>query len=82
MTAETSSNGLPMPRIDRTSPVIVGSPNSKEIGGDDENLCDKRKLQRMHYSDGTRLASVMPAVCKELTTMLIARGIYTACKMH
>ncbi len=71
MTADTSSNGLPMPKIERTRPVMVASPNNA-VGAQDERSLNKKKLQRMHYGDSTQLPCLMPAIFQQLTTMLIA----------
>ena len=71
MTADTSSNGLPMPKIERTRPVIVGSPNNA-VGARDDSSFHKQKLERMHYGDKTHLPWLMPAIFQKLTTMLIA----------
>jgi hypothetical protein len=71
MTADTSSNGLPMPKIERTRPVMVGSPNNA-VGAQDERSLNKKKLQRIHYGNSMQLPCLMPATFQQLTTMLIA----------
>ena len=50
MTADTSSNGLPMPKIERTRPVMMGSPKNA-VGAQEERSRNEEKLQHMHCGD-------------------------------
>lgn len=74
MTADTSSNGLPMPRIDLTSPVMFGSPKRFKYGSRERAL-QNEDVKRIHCqrSEG------MSAMQTKWTTTLIAmeNGIYT-----
>jgi len=50
-----------MPKIERTRPVMVGSPNNA-VGAQDERSLNKGMLQRMHYGDSMQLPCLMPAI--------------------
>lgn len=64
MTADTSSNGLPMPRIDLTSPVMFGSPKRFKCGSKERER-QNEDAKRMHC----QRSESMSAMRTKLTTM-------------